>query len=465
VPEVHADGEIWAETLWDLRSRIGSFEAERVITQGMRLSPPGPSFLDARDAILAAAGSDAQRGQIWSVFAARGMGYYASTTGSDDVAPVEDFSPPPTGGAQGTISGRITSTAGAPLPGAKVALGSLVAVAGADGRYSLAPVPARGYANLIITAPGYDRVLTPVTVAAGQATSLDRALRRNWAAQSGGASATGSDELAAQGCGSLAVIDQHPGTAVSSPGPGPKTITIKLPATIDVDHFEVDPAEGCFDTSTSATRSMAIATSPDGSTWTDAATRSFSDEDRHRMNVVTPTAGRSGVLYVRVTFDAPGAGYVDLTELAVYTDPPSVPPEPTPTPTASPEPPVPTATATATPLPPAPVPTVTPAPTPPPLAKPSFKLAASGKRSVRVTARCAKACRVTAKLTVSAATARKLHSKRTLASVKRTLKAGSTRFTVKVTKKARFTRVRRVKATLTVRSGSVVTRRTVTIRR
>ena len=36
VPEIHADGEIWAQTLWDLRRAIGSAEARRVITGAMR---------------------------------------------------------------------------------------------------------------------------------------------------------------------------------------------------------------------------------------------------------------------------------------------------------------------------------------------------------------------------------------------------------------------------------------------
>ena len=72
----------------------------------------------------------------------------ASTTGSDDVSPVEDFSPPPAlAEPRGTIAGRITDTSGTPLPDAKVALGSLVAEAGADGRYTLSGLPARAYAS------------------------------------------------------------------------------------------------------------------------------------------------------------------------------------------------------------------------------------------------------------------------------------------------------------------------------
>ena len=46
---------------------------------------------------------------------------------------------------------------------------------------------------------------------------------------------------------------------------------------------------------------MTIETSPDNATWTTAATPSFAFGDRHRMNAVTPAAGKSGVKYVRVT--------------------------------------------------------------------------------------------------------------------------------------------------------------------
>ena len=61
-PEVHADGEIWTATLWDLRKALvakygaqqGAEVAARLVTDGMPLTAPDPSFLDARDGILAA---------------------------------------------------------------------------------------------------------------------------------------------------------------------------------------------------------------------------------------------------------------------------------------------------------------------------------------------------------------------------------------------------------------------------
>ena len=80
----HADGEIWAETLWDLRAarRLGA-RAAGIVTDGMRLSPPEPSFLDVRDAILLADRQLFPQGDhseaIWAVFGTRGMGADASS--------------------------------------------------------------------------------------------------------------------------------------------------------------------------------------------------------------------------------------------------------------------------------------------------------------------------------------------------------------------------------------------------
>lgn len=97
-PEPHADGEIWGQTLWDLRTAIGSKKAESLITRAMELSPANPSFLDQRDSILQAdliLNSGKLRNTIWRVFAARGMGFHASSRSGNDPHPTEDFSLPP----------------------------------------------------------------------------------------------------------------------------------------------------------------------------------------------------------------------------------------------------------------------------------------------------------------------------------------------------------------------------------
>jgi hypothetical protein len=96
-PEPHYDGEIWSETMWDLRDALPPGVAVQLAAQAFRLVPPEPSFLDMRDAILEADANlhrnDAAT--IWRVFAARGMGCDAATNGSDDTVPQAGFSTPP----------------------------------------------------------------------------------------------------------------------------------------------------------------------------------------------------------------------------------------------------------------------------------------------------------------------------------------------------------------------------------
>jgi hypothetical protein len=123
------------------------------------------------------------------------------------------------------------------------------------------------------------------------------------------------------------------------------------------------------------------------------------------MNVVMPTAGTSGVGFVRVTINstlAAGWDYMDMSEFGVYTDPPAVTPTPTPTPTATPTPP-PRDT--------------TPAPTPVPWASlrpPSHKLATGRKfvdGKLQMTAYCSQFDNATVTLTISKKLAKKLKLK------------------------------------------------------
>jgi hypothetical protein len=52
--EVHDDGEIWAATLWDLRTSLGQPVTDRLVINGLKGTPCHPSMTDARDAILSA---------------------------------------------------------------------------------------------------------------------------------------------------------------------------------------------------------------------------------------------------------------------------------------------------------------------------------------------------------------------------------------------------------------------------
>lgn len=96
--QVHDDGEIWGETLWDLRRALGTDTARALITEGMRLAPDDPSFLEARDAIIQADQAlfdGDNHSALWGVFAARGMGFSASTGSSQATSALEKFDRPP----------------------------------------------------------------------------------------------------------------------------------------------------------------------------------------------------------------------------------------------------------------------------------------------------------------------------------------------------------------------------------
>ena len=172
--EVHADGEIWAQTLWDLRARgRHPTAARRLITDGMRLSPPEPSFLDMRNAILLAdqaAGGGAAATPIWTVFAQPRDGLLRLA---------DDARRPPLAGLldaarrrasrAGRIAGVVTDVAtGRPIAGATAAIGGARRAARTSSSGRAAPTarysdrracPSRTYPSVVVTAPGYDRAV------------------------------------------------------------------------------------------------------------------------------------------------------------------------------------------------------------------------------------------------------------------------------------------------------------------
>ncbi len=407
--EEHADGEIWGQTLWDLRGALGSAAAQAVVTEGMRLSPPEPSFLDARNAILQADQAlfgGLHTASIWSVFAKRGMGFFAGTEDSSDVAPVESFSEPPAADAPtGTIAGRVTdSETGRGLEGIVVGVGGLstapssyAATTAADGSYTIGPVAAGTYPVLTFRGgAGYDRVSErAVTVEAGATRTLDVSLRRNWSAAAGGAtvSATNDDTSGPFGCGVAEAIDGSPGTGWSAfvpttagafgilnphRGESP-TMTIALPEPVDITNFGIDPSATCGDDGSSSTGQIRVEASADGTDFTTVLEHTFTAADRGRTNVVAPTARAIQVRFVRITLlsnqlaaGAIGSGtnFVDLTEFAVYgaplitEPPPTEEPPPGETPPTDPTPPADTPPAETPPAdtPPADAPPADPAP-------------------------------------------------------------------------------------------------------
>ena len=338
-PQAHADGEIWAETLWDLRNAVGSQTAQALITEGMRISPPEPSFLDMRNSILAAeAGLPGNhRNAIWSVFARRGMGYRAHTDGAADVTPTQDFSLPPAPGApRGRTAGTVTSLeSGLALANVTVGLASLAGAAAfpdrlatataANGAYAL-DAPAGSYSELAFAAPGYDRVEIPgYTVTAGGTRVQNVGLRRDWAARAGGAVALAGDNSGEPyGCGLARLIDQRDTSGWSAVRIGQPRAVVRLPQAIDVTAFGLDPTNACGDPAGASTAGYRVETSADDVTYRTAVEGTFGSQHRGRLNVL-PAAVRN-VRYVRLTLrssQVPTSEFVDFSELEVFGAPPN----------------------------------------------------------------------------------------------------------------------------------------------
>jgi hypothetical protein len=338
-PEVHADGEIWAQTLWDLRTAVGMSDARFLVTEAMRLSPPNPSFLDMRNAILQANqvgvldGRSDHESSLWSVFAGRGMGWFAATENAQDTTPIESFAlPPDPGDGVGSLAGTVTNAdTGQPLSGVRIQFAGLLLTDTTDalGRYSIAGVPVGTYPQVVASKAGYDLAVdTDVDVVADTEGTVDFTLRRDWAAFAGGgriSSFTGPN-FTNFGCGPSHAIDQSQATGWSTLKPnlmptGTRSITVKLPSFVDVSSFAVDPGAVCGDDESAAAGGYQIATSSTGAngSWAVVASGTFSLGQAHQMNEL-PIATRNGVLYVRltVTSNHGDPNFIDVSELAVY---------------------------------------------------------------------------------------------------------------------------------------------------
>ena len=405
--------------------QIGPVQARRLITSGMRLAPPEPSMVDMRDAILLAESDPTRRAALWSVFAARGLGYFAFSEDGDDNAPRESFAQPPPPGAGGAVRGRVTDRdSGAPVGGALVEFtgipGDLTAVTDADGSYAIPDVPAGTFPRLTFAAAGHDpEQRSSVEVPAG-GTTIDQTLRRDHAALASGArvAQATSPDGAPPGCGPDAAIDLNLGTGWSSAahnapsGPqGEKAITVALARPVDVKAFGIDPTAKCGHGDSASTGGWRIETSPDGEAFTEAAGGTFTAGDNHRLNEVDAVGGREAVRFVRFVKLSPqrgsgnpadgpqgsvsGRDFMDVTEVEVYGTATNLPP-PAETPAAGEEPPA--------------------AQAPPDLTAPVTKLSlVRGQRLPRVLAkglkvvvRCSEPCRGKLAATLDAKTAKRL---------------------------------------------------------
>ena len=350
-PEVHADGEIWAQTLWDLRRAIGSKKAESLVTRAMELSPANPSFLDQRNSILAAdlvVDHGKLQKTIWSVFAKRGMGFFAATVDGDDAQPVEDFSMPPAANTpRGSLTGKVTDQdTGAPAAGLTVGFGGhasgfasdYVAITQSDGTYKIDGILPGTYAKVFARGAGYDTVTKTLQIRSHSTLRTDWQVRRDWAASSGGGavvSFTGPD-YTPFGCGPGKLIDQSQqsgwGSDVSPTG---ETIVLRLSDTVDATDLVINPSATCGDDPTASTAGYRVETSADGTTWTLAASGTFPPGTVTPTSVALNAGTGDGIGFVRYTMlnsqaqaanqcpagqppTGSGCLFLDSTELSVY---------------------------------------------------------------------------------------------------------------------------------------------------
>jgi len=99
--EVHNQGEVWCIALWEARANLidkfgfatGNNLILQLVTDGMKLAPVNPNFLEARDAIIQADlvnNGGANFDELWAAFAKRGMGGSAFSPDSSTTIGVEE---------------------------------------------------------------------------------------------------------------------------------------------------------------------------------------------------------------------------------------------------------------------------------------------------------------------------------------------------------------------------------------
>ena len=338
-PEVHADGEIWVETLWQIRQTLGASVAETLVTRAMELSPPAPSYLDMRNAIIQADlvnFGGANETALWSIFAERGMGYFAAST-SDDLNPIEDFSLPTNcatsdcATVSGTVKDKVTGKAAAgvtvAVPGLDSGFASdLADTTDAAGHFSIANVPFHTYHLFSVGGNGYEPFLVPNVAVTGDLRVSVKVVR-DWASIEGGAKVGkftppdyspfcgpdfAFDLNLRSGWGSDAV-----GSTSGSHVKGPRKVVIKLPKAVDVTSFAVASFGACGDGPDAGVKKFKFETKTNGGAWITAFVGTAPSNDKLLKYV--PHAGTANVRFVRFTMLSNHGNplFMDVMELSV----------------------------------------------------------------------------------------------------------------------------------------------------
>ena len=309
-PEVHADGEIWsrrcgtcARRSVETGSAADRSDARRAaVTDGMRLSPPEPSMLDMRNAILhrRARSTTAATCTTSSGTSSRNAAWATSPrppTATTRTRPRTSRPPPDADGPKGTATGRVTdsrlrpparraraSASAATLRGPSSAT-TLADETDASGRYTLDNVH-RGHATGSSRSSGLGR-LRPgdapnVVVRGGRDDDEEhqRSPRLVLAAGRRADRSVNDDTVASATAGSDKLFDHVARARLVGVQPDLRGLpgqpargdadggAFELPQTIDVSAFLIDPSAGCFgDGASATTRHYTLETSADGTTF------------------------------------------------------------------------------------------------------------------------------------------------------------------------------------------------------
>jgi extracellular elastinolytic metalloproteinase len=238
-PQVHADGEIWSATNFEIRQALnakynasfpesdallqrrcanaeipvdlcpGNRRWAQLVFDSFLLMPIAPSMLDARDAQLAAdvmRFGGANQSELWLAFARRGFGMNASSTNTNantETDPTPDFQSPIHPYA--TVTFNVTTREGGNAPvSARIYVGhyegGVSPVADTDPATSGSNLDevahfVEGVYEFVVNAPGYGHVRFRADLKANSSPTINIRMPTNYASTYQGAVATGDVNL------------------------------------------------------------------------------------------------------------------------------------------------------------------------------------------------------------------------------------------------------------------------------
>ena len=255
VTSPHADGEIWSATNYDIRQLLmnkvnarypskpgtalqrrcadgekpvrtcpGNRRWVQIFHDAFLLLPSSISFLDARDAYLAADRmryeGDGYNKELWLAFARRGMGEGATSAGTDDRDPKPSYASPRENNARATF--RPVTASGQRINNFEVYVGEYEARAvpsatGGNATEQFAP----GSYQFVVKAPGYGLRRFSQSFASGQTVTKKITMQSNWASLAKGAKPTLTSDGTSGEDGSSAqqLIDETEETNWRADGP------------------------------------------------------------------------------------------------------------------------------------------------------------------------------------------------------------------------------------------------------